>query len=234
MLTIFTSNPNPFYLYNSVSNVYSLHHAILCYLQKYFLLTKYDWHPIINRKYVAKEKSLFMINVSVFLLRDRKSNSVRLLPVAKWIPNYLSNKLKVWSLKIVKKVLFSHNCWIVLKLTWFVVCAKDTDCVSEYTLNWNPFEFVLCEDPQWRVCANRYCVCHRPPVRIRRIITSITAVFKILRVQFHISHCLEQVSSNLLRYNCILMYDILIRCINHMNSLFAQFPCPNSFCCSLL
>lgn len=86
MLTISTSNPNPFYLYNSVSNVYSLHHAILCYLQKYFLLTKYDWHPIINRKYVAKEKSLFMINVSVFLLRDRKSNSVRLLPVAKWIP----------------------------------------------------------------------------------------------------------------------------------------------------
>lgn len=108
MLTISTSNPNPFYLYNSVSNVYSLHHAILCYLQKYFLLTKYDWHPIINRKYVAKEKSLFMINVSVFLLRDRKSNSVRLLPVAKWIPNYLSNNLKFDHWKLWKKYFFTQ------------------------------------------------------------------------------------------------------------------------------
>ncbi|XP_078332690.1 uncharacterized protein LOC111135904 isoform X2 [Crassostrea virginica] len=48
-----------------------------------------------------------------------------------------------------------------------IACTTSDDCVSNFTVKWDPFEFVLCEDPIWRTCTSGYCVCDksltRPP-----------------------------------------------------------------------
>uniref|UniRef100_K1R5X1 Uncharacterized protein n=1 Tax=Magallana gigas TaxID=29159 RepID=K1R5X1_MAGGI len=43
-----------------------------------------------------------------------------------------------------------------------VACTTTSDCKnSNYTVSWNPFEFVICENPIWRTCTAGYCVCDK-------------------------------------------------------------------------
>lgn len=54
------------------------------------------------------------------------------------------------------------NTSLVLGLIVFTACTTTSDCKhSNYTVHWNPFEFVLCEDPIWRTCTAGYCVCDK-------------------------------------------------------------------------
>lgn len=44
----------------------------------------------------------------------------------------------------------------------FTACTTTSDCKnSNYTVSWNPFEFVICENPIWRTCTAGYCVCDK-------------------------------------------------------------------------